>query len=99
MIDTNKVLNVVKNTPLKEMDDIKIMLDKSEAFGFVSWVALCNNGIGVRWYGRMVYQNTNGWDSVVINGQGVSNKGYASKENAFKYAMIDFEKTIKHIYL
>lgn len=96
MIDTKKVLNVVKNTSLEQMDGIKVMMDESEAFGFVSWEGTQNIG---RWFGYIVYQNTEGIDSATFTGQGTSPRGYATKENAFKYAMLDFEEIIKHIYL
>ena len=95
MIDTNKILNVVKDTPLKKMDDNKVIIDKSQAFGFISWQGIQNGG---RWYGYIVYQNTDWLDRVTITGQGTSDKGYTTKENALKYAMVDFEKNLKHIY-
>ena len=90
MIDTNKILNMVKNTPIDElMDNKPIMIDENQLYGFNSWQGTKNVG---RWFGYIVYRNSEG---TYLSGQGTSAKGYTSKENALKYALIEFKKRIK----
>lgn len=89
MIDTNKVVNAVKNTPLEKIDNEAIMIDDFQSFGFSNWQGIQNAG---RWFGRIVYRTESGH---YISGQGTSAKGYTTKENALKYAVIDFEKSME----
>lgn len=78
-------LKKVINTPLEDMDNKAITLDNNDFYGFQNWQGVQNKG---RWFGRLVYRTKSG---MVASGQGTSDKGYSSKENALKYARIDFE--------
>lgn len=72
-------------TPLEDMDNKAIVLDNGDFYGFDNWQGVQNKG---RWFGFLVYRTKGG---SIASGQGTSDKGYSSKENAFKYALIDFE--------
>lgn len=78
-------LNKVITTPLEDMDNKAIVLDNDDFYGFQNWQGVQNKG---RYYGMLKYRTS---DNHIICGQGTSAKGYASKENALKYALIDFE--------
>ena len=78
-------LKKVIATPLEGMDNKAITLDNGDVYGFSNWLGVQNKG---RYYGFVVYRTKGG---SIASGQGTSDKGYASKENAFKYALIDFE--------
>jgi len=78
-------LKKVINTPLEDMDNKAVILDNNDFYGFQNWQGVQNKG---RWFGRLVYRTKSG---MVASGQGTSAKGYTSKDNALKYARIDFE--------
>lgn len=78
-------LKMVINTPLEDMDNKAITLDNGDFYGFQNWQGVQNKG---RWFGRLVYRTKSG---MLASGQGTSAKGYTSKNNALKYARIDFE--------
>lgn len=78
-------LKKVINTPLEDMDNKAIVLDNGDFYGFDNWQGVKNKG---RYYGFIVYRTKGG---IIASGQGISDKGYASKENALKAARIDFE--------
>lgn len=85
-------LKMVINTPLEDMDNKAITLDNGDFYGFDSWLGVQNKG---RYYGKLVYRSNSGR---VQFAQGISSKGYASKENALKAAKIEFEKNIKEFF-
>lgn len=89
MIDTNKVISIVKDTPLDKIDNEAVIIEGLQAFGFTNWQGTQNVG---RWFGRLAYRTD---DNRIITGQGTSTTGYTSKANALKYAVIDFEKSLK----
>lgn len=80
-------LDKVITTPLEDMDNKAITLDNGDFYGFKNWEGVKNKG---RYYGYIMYRTKNG---MIASGQGTSDNGYASKENALKYALIDFEKS------
>lgn len=85
-------LKTVINTPLEDMDNKAIVLDNGDFYGFDNWLGVQNKG---RYYGFIVYRTKGG---SIASGQGTSDKGYASKENALKAARIDFEKDAKEFF-
>lgn len=89
MLDTNKVIKVVKNTPLEKIDNEAVMIGDYQSFGFSNWQGIQNPE---RWFGCVVYRTASG---LYISGQGTSAKGYTTKENALKYAVIDFESRME----
>lgn len=85
-------LQLIVNTPLSEIDNNVVIIKELEAYGFENWLGIQNKG---RYYGRLVYRTN---ENRLISGQGTSKKGYTSKENALKYARIDFENNMKEFY-
>lgn len=78
-------LKTVINTPLEDMDNKAITLDNGDFYGFQNWQGVQNKG---RYYGALKYRTKNG---MVASGQGISARGYISKENALRAAKVDFE--------
>ena len=85
-------LQLIVNTPLSEIDNNVVIIKELEAYGFENWEGIQNKG---RYYGRLVYRTN---ENRLISGQGANKKGYTSKENALKYARIDFENNMKEFY-
>lgn len=82
------ILTTVINTPLKDIDNKAITLDNGGQFGFENWLGKQNKG---RCFGRLVYRSKAG--RFVFSSS--HSLGYTSKENALKYARLEFEKDMK----
>ena len=78
-------LKKVIATPLEDMDNKAITLDNGDAYGFANWQGVQDKG---RYYGYIMYRTKSG---MIASGQGTSARGYTSKDNALKYARINFE--------
>lgn len=83
------ILTTVINTPLQDIDNNSIELDNGGQFGFQNWLGKQNKD---RWFGTLVYRSKAGR---FIFSSGRSSKGYTSKENALKYARMEFEKDME----